>query len=87
MRVPDGPGEAPAVLLGGCKILKIHCFFFILFSSFPCILRLGSCFWRLVEQISCQPVLFEVGLGAKRVPRWSRMALVRLQRGCLEGAN
>ena len=60
---------------------------FIMFSSFPCILRLCSCFWRLVEQNSCQPVLFEVGLGAKRVPLWSRMAPVRLQRGCLEGAK
>ena len=26
MRVPDGPGEAPEGLLGGCKMLFFHCF-------------------------------------------------------------
>ena len=28
MRVPGGPGEAPAGLPGGCKMLKIHWLFF-----------------------------------------------------------
>ena len=28
MRVSDGPGEAPARLLGGCKMLIFHVFFF-----------------------------------------------------------
>ena len=80
MRVPDGPGEAPAGLLGGCKMLKIHWFFYHVFTFSMHFVVLGGAFF-------CQPVLFEVGLGATRVPRWFRMALVRLQLGCLEGAT
>ena len=67
MGVPDGPGEASEELLGGCKILIFHCFFMV-FSRFPCLLRSCLCFWCVVVLVSCQNVLFEGGLGARRAP-------------------
>ena len=32
MRVPDGPGEAPEGLLGGCKMLICRWFFYGVFT-------------------------------------------------------
>ncbi len=33
MRVPDGPGEAPEGLLGGCKMLTFHwCYIVLTFA-------------------------------------------------------
>ena len=60
---------------------------FIVFSRFPCILRFGSWIWCLVALMSCQNVLFEGCLGARRAPRGSRMALARLQKAGLEGGK
>ena len=56
-------------------------------SYLLCILNLSSCLWRFVALFSCEHVLFEGGLGARRAPGGSRMAPGRLQRGSLEGAK
>ena len=66
MKAPDGPGEAPEGRRGGCKMLFFHCFFFIVISRLPCILSFGSCFCRLAALISCEHVLLEDCLGARR---------------------
>ena len=52
-----------------------------------CFVNLSSCLWRFVALFSCEHVLFEGCLGARRAPWVSRMAPGRLQRGCLEGAK
>ena len=67
MRVPDGPGESTEGLLGGCTMFMFH-FVFTAFSRFPCILRSCLCSWCVVALVSCQNVLFEGGLGARRAP-------------------
>ena len=41
---------------------------FISSSCFACILRFGSCSWRLAAPISCEDALFEGGAGAMSVP-------------------
>ena len=35
MGVPDGPGEAPEGLLGGCKMLIFTCFYNVFMFSMP----------------------------------------------------
>ena len=75
MRAPGGPVQR-------CVSNKSYCVF-----TFACILRFGWCIWVLAALISCEHVVLEGCLGAKRAPRGPQIALARLQRGGLEGAK
>ena len=41
---------------------------FLLYFTFACILRVGSCLWGLAALISCEHVVLDGCLGAKRAP-------------------